>query len=70
MSLAVILSFWVHGIVMVLFLVNAIPWLWQGPFLYSAGVTLSTCVLLWTFIRRIASLLGEHPGEDWDPKRG
>ena len=38
--------------------------------LFAIALTLSMAMLLWSFVRRIASLLGEKPGEDWDPKRG
>ena len=47
----------------------AVPAL-QGIALYKAAVTLSLAAVLWQFVRRISSLLGENPGDDWDPKRG
>ena len=42
----------------------------QGVGLFAAALTLSMGLIMWAFVRRIASLLGETPGEDWDPGRG
>jgi hypothetical protein len=56
--------------VAVLFLAtNAVIPPLQGMPLFQAGVTLSFGAVL-QFVRRISSLLGDKPGEDWDPSRG
>ena len=36
----------------------------------AVGCALSLAMVMWAFVRRINSLLGDKPGEDWDPKRG
>lgn len=69
-SLAVKLAFSSHGFAIIILLVNAVGWPWQGVHLFATAVTLSLTVVLLTFVRRIASLFGDKPGEDWDPKRG
>ena len=38
-----------------------------GPF--KAALSLSLAMVMWGFVRRIASLLGDQPREDWDPRR-
>ena len=50
--------------------VNAVLPTGQGMALFAIALTLSLTVMLWSFVRRIASLLGDRPGEDWDPRRG
>ena len=70
MALPVLSSFFMHGIVIVLLLINATVWSWQGVHLYAMALTLSLSVTMWSFVRRIASLLGDKPSDDWDPKRG
>ena len=64
------LAFLVGGIATVLLLINATVPPWQGPALHALGVTLSLASAMWAFLRRVSSLLGATPGEDWDPKRG
>jgi hypothetical protein len=39
-----------------------------GPF--AAALTLFLATLMWTFTRRITSLLSAAPGRDWDPGKG
>ncbi len=53
-----------------LLVVNAIVPAVQGVLLFAAALTFSLGVLMWSFVRRIASLLGDKPSEDWDPHRG
>ena len=64
------MAFSLHGIAVLMFLVNAALFPWQGVHLYSLAVTVSLAATMWAFVRRIASLFGEHVGEDWDPKLG
>jgi hypothetical protein len=70
MALAVISSFSAHGLVVITLLVNAVIQPWQGMHLFAGALTLSVAVIMWTFVRRIASLVGDKPGDDWDPRRG
>lgn len=69
-SWAVKTSFSLHILAIIVLVVNAIAGQWQGVHLYAAALTLSLANVMWAFVRRIASLLGDKPGEDWDPKRG
>ncbi|TIU33186.1 MAG: hypothetical protein E5W38_10175 [Mesorhizobium sp.] len=41
-----------------------------APGLYCLAFTIMLAVVMWSFLRRIASLLGETSGDDWDPRRG
>lgn len=66
----VLASFFVHGLAIIVLVVNAAVLPWQGIHLYAAALTLSLATLMLTFVRRIASLFGEKPGDDWDPKLG
>ena len=59
-----------HWIVVLLLAVNALVPQVQGIGLFAAALTLSMGLIMWAFVRRIASLLGETPSEDWDPGRG
>jgi hypothetical protein len=63
-------SFVVHGLAILLLLLNAVALPWQGLHLYATALTLSLATLMLTFVRRIASLFGGTTGEGWDPKRG
>jgi hypothetical protein len=67
---AVKTSFSLHGVAIVIFLVNAVAEPWQGVHLFAAALTLSVASVMWAFVRRIASLFGVKPSKDWDPKRG
>jgi len=69
-SFAVKTTFSTHGLAIIVLLVNAVIVPWQGVHLFAAALTLSVANLMWAFTRRIASLFGDKPGEDWDPKRG
>jgi hypothetical protein len=42
----------------------------QGVGLFKVALTMPLATVMWAFVRRIGSLLGDTPGEDWDPKRG
>ncbi len=63
----VFLAYSIHWAAVVLFVVNAVVPAFQGPALHAIAVTLSLCMAMWTFVRRISLLLGEKPGQDWDP---
>ena len=64
------LAFAIHGFTLFLLVFNAVPTPWQGAHIFATSVTIAVADILWSFVRRIASLLGDKPGEDWDPKRG
>ncbi|HKQ94961.1 MAG TPA: hypothetical protein VJS40_05090 [Aestuariivirgaceae bacterium] len=68
MSYGVAGGFVVHGIMAGLLLANSLYW--QNAVFYVGPVTISLGATMWLFTRRIASLFGEKPGDDWDPKRG
>ena len=70
MSWAVAGSFATHGAVVAVLVINALVPPVQGVGPFAAALTLSLAIMMWTFVRRISSLLGDKPGEDWDPKRG
>lgn len=68
-SAGVVAALFAHALVAVALAVNASVPQVQGPGLFAAALTLALAISLWTFVRRIASLFGDQPGEDWDPKR-
>jgi hypothetical protein len=70
MASAQVLSLSMHGVAIIVFLINAAVLPWQGVHLFALAVTLSVAGVMWAFVRRVSSLLGDKPGEDWDPKRG
>ena len=70
MSVAVVTSFSLQVFGVILQLINSFAQPWHGIDLFAAALTLSLAVIMWAFVRRIASLVGDKPGDDWDPKRG
>ena len=64
----VIIRYFVHGIAIALLVLNALVPAVQGIALYAAALTLCLGNMMWAFVRRITSLLGEKPGRDWDPR--
>jgi hypothetical protein len=70
MSVGVMMSFSANGLSVAILIINAVVQSWQGILLFAGALTLSTAVIMWAFVRRIGSLIGDKPGEDWDPKRG
>jgi hypothetical protein len=67
MSWAVAGSFSTHAAVLA---INALVPPVQGVGPFAAALTVALAIMLWTFVRRISSLLGDKAGDDWDPKRG
>jgi len=55
-------------LVVVLVANAAVPGL-RGVGLFKAALTLFLAVVMLAFVRRIASLIGVKPGDNWDPKR-
>jgi hypothetical protein len=70
MSWSVRSSFAANGLSAIILLVNAAVPPWQGMHLFAGALTLSTAAIMLAFVRRIGSLVGDKPGDDWDPKRG
>jgi hypothetical protein len=70
MSCSVKLGFTTQIFAACLLVINALIMPWDGLPLYATALTLSVGAVMWSFVRRIASLFGERPGEDWDPRRG
>lgn len=70
MSWSVRTSFAANGVSVIILIINAVAQPWQGIHLYAGALTLSTAVVMWAFVRRVGSLVGDKPGEDWDPRRG
>jgi hypothetical protein len=68
LPLTVLLAYTVHWAAVALLILNAVP-AFQGAALHAIAVTISLSMAMWTFVRRISLLLGEKPGEDWDPGR-
>ena len=66
----VLIDWLLQAVAIVMLIVNAVFPLLQSVLLFASALTLSLAVLMWSFVRRIATLLGNKPGEDWDPKRG
>jgi len=64
------LAFVILGLAVVLLLANATLLAWQGIGLYALAITVAMAGVMWGFVRRIASLLGPHVSDDWDPGRG
>ena len=65
-----VFAFSLQWLASVLLAANAVIPQVQGMALYKGALTLSLAIVFWAFVRRIASLLGQRPSEDWDPKRG
>lgn len=42
----------------------------QGVAIFELALTIFLATIMWSFVRRISTLLGDHANEDWDPKRG
>ena len=64
----VTIRYLVHGMAIALLALNALVPAAQGVALYAAALTLCLGNMMWAFIRRISSLLGEKPSKDWDPR--
>ena len=63
-------SYVLQGLVVLLLVANAAVPAIQGMGLYVVAMTFSVAVVMWSFVKRLVSLLGEKPNEDWDLKRG
>ncbi|MBC8038680.1 MAG: hypothetical protein H7X89_15850 [Rhizobiales bacterium] len=68
--LALKVSFAAQWFGVLLLIANAVIPRIQGIALFELALTICLATIMWTFVRRISTLLGDHPSEDWDPKRG
>ena len=62
--------FAVEGIAVLLFLSDAALPAWRGAAVFDLALTIAFANILWSFVRRISTLLDDRPEDDWDPKRG
>ena len=65
----VTIRYLIHGVAIALLVTNALVPAVQGVALYAAALTLCLGNMMWAFVRRISSLLGEKASKDWDPRR-
>ena len=70
MSWSVRSSFGANAVSVIILIINAVVAPWQGIHLYAGALTLTMAVVMWAFVRRVGSLVGDRPSDDWDPKRG
>jgi hypothetical protein len=70
MPLMLKVQFSVDGIAVALFLLNAAVPAIQGIAVFELALTIGLAEIMWSFGRRISTLLGDHPSDDWDPKIG
>lgn len=62
---AVMAAFMLQWACVALLVLNTIL---QGPALFAAALTISLATVMWSFVRRIVSLLGSR--DDWNPELG
>lgn len=62
-------QFSVDGLAVALFRLNAAVPAIQGIAVFVA-LTIGLAEIMWSFGRRISTLLGDHPSDDRDPKIG
>lgn len=70
MTSLISVSYVLQGLAVLILLANAALPAIQGTGPHVAAMTFSVAVVMWSFVRRLVSLLGEEPNEDWDLKRG
>lgn len=70
MPFALKVSFSVDGLAVVLLLLNAVVPAIQGIAVFELALTIGLAEIMWSFGRRISTLLGDHQSDDWDPKKG
>ena len=69
MPLTVRFFFGTQWFAVLLLLANTIPAI-QGIALFELALTLCLGTIMWSFVRRISTLLSDQASQDWDPKRG
>jgi len=70
MPFAVKVSFAVVWIAVPLLVVNAVIPTVRGAGLFELALTVNLASIMWSFVRRVSTLLGDHQSADWDPNRG
>ncbi len=70
MPWALKVSFGAQWFAILLLVANAMVPAIQGIAVFELALTICLAMVLWSFVRRISTLLGDHPSEDWDPNRG
>jgi hypothetical protein len=70
MPFAMKISFSLIWIAVPILLTNALIPIAQGAGLFELALTISLASVMWSFVRRVSTLLDDHPNEDWDPNRG
>jgi hypothetical protein len=70
MPTATAFSFVLDGLAILLLLANGLIWTIQQIALLEFALTLSLATIMWIFLRRIATLVGQTSTEDFTPSRG
>lgn len=70
LSQGLVIIFAIHFIDAGVLALNAVIPKFQGVGPFAAALTVSFFMLMLAFVRRIRSLLGDKPGEDWNPRLG
>jgi hypothetical protein len=70
MPLMLKVQYSVDGLAVMLFLLNATFPAIQGIAVFDLAITIGLAEIMWSFGRRISTLLSDHPSDDWDPKIG
>jgi hypothetical protein len=70
MPYALGISFGAQWIAVLLLIANILVGTLRGAALFELALTLGLATVMWSFVRRISTLVGDKPSEDWDPKRG
>lgn len=70
MPFALVVSFGAQWIAVLLLVANILFASIRGVALFELALTLGLATVMWSFVRRISSLVGDKASEDWDPKRG
>ena len=70
MPLMLKVQFSVDGLAIVLLLLNAAIPAIKGIAVFDLALTIGLAEIMWSFGRRISTLLDDRPSDDWDPKLG
>ena len=70
MPFALVVSFGAQWIAVLLLTANVLITSIRSVALFELALTLGLATVMWSFVRRISTLVGDKPSEDWDPKRG
>jgi hypothetical protein len=70
MPLMLKVQFSVDGSAVVLLILNATVPAIQGIAVFDLAITIGLAEIMWSFGRRISTLLDDRPSDDWDPKLG